>query len=85
MMDTTFSRQLIIIGLLFLMAFSCIDCNNQANDSKAIKPFTASYWKAPDTNSLALTPDADLIRYVKELIINTAKYLKIICVAIWHF
>ena len=75
MIDITFSRQLIIIGLLFLMAFSCIDCNNVANDYKAIKPVTASNWQAPDTNSLVSTPGADLIRYGKELIINTAKYL----------
>lgn len=75
MMDTTFSRQLIIIGSLFLMAFTIIECTNQPNDNEAMKPVTAYAWQVPDTNALASTPGADLIRYGKELVINTARYL----------
>ena len=74
-MDTTFSRQLIIIGSLFLMAFTIIKCTNQPNDNEAMKPVTAYAWQVPDTNALASTPGADLIRYGKELVINTARYL----------
>lgn len=36
---------------------------------------TAEVWRAPDSTLIPLTPEGDLIRYGKELIAHTSKYL----------
>lgn len=74
-MSTTFSRQFFIIGLLLLMAWPFIECNNPQKSRPAAQVQEPAQWKIPDTGLHASSAAAGLIRYGKELIINTARYL----------
>lgn len=54
--------------------------NDQLSSKNQLKPETGHvsgprYWMAPDTIKIQDKPDADLIRYGRNLIVNTASYL----------
>ena len=74
-MRNTKTKQSIIIGLLLLAAGIVIFYLCKSGNTRLVKPADTSTWHFPDTNTLASTPGAELIRYGRELIINTAAYL----------
>ena len=74
-MRNTKTKQFIIIGLLLVAAGIVIFYLSKSGNTRLIKPADSSTWHFPDTNTLASTPGAELIRYGRELIINTAAYL----------
>ena len=75
MMRNTKTKQSIIIGLLLLAAGIVIFYLCKSGNTRLVKPAVSNTWHFPDTNTLASTAGAELIRYGRELIINTAAYL----------
>ena len=66
-------NSLIITLALISTSLFLIDCGPDTKEpSKLVDP---NAWIIPDSSVLASSPEADLIRYGKELIINTSHYL----------
>ena len=74
-MTTRFLRNYTIIGLLVIITSAIIFYYSLPGLSKYKVQRDPAEWDIPYVNSLPSTPDAELIRYGRELIINTAKYL----------
>ena len=62
-MRNTKTKQFIIIGLLLVAAGIVIFYLSKSGNTRLIKPADSSTWHFPDTNTLASTPGAELIRY----------------------
>ena len=74
-MTNRFLRNYVIIGLLLMISGGIILYYCLPGISYPEKKKDPAAWDVPDINSLGHTADADLIRYGRELIINTSKYL----------
>jgi thiosulfate dehydrogenase len=75
MRNKIFSRQFSILGLLFFAALVCVKCADKSYHKQQETTAANSEWHAPDTSTIASMPGADLIKYGRELIVNTAAYL----------
>ncbi|HPM29486.1 MAG TPA: c-type cytochrome [Chryseolinea sp.] len=64
----------ICIPIFGLLLFSC-SADNKTTISQSTIPFSKELWQAPDTNLIPATPEGKLIRYGRELIVHTSKYL----------
>jgi thiosulfate dehydrogenase len=68
---------LIIAGLsvivLIIAAFPGLHNRIAYTPNKAV-PFESGEWRAPDINLLPASEDSEVIRYGRELIVNTARY-----------
>lgn len=74
-MTTAFIKSYTIICLAVIIT-GCIILYNLLPGLGTYKGKQATdIWDVPDINSLAATPGGDLIRYGRELIVNTAQYL----------
>ena len=74
-MTNHFLRNYTIVGLLIIISGALILYYSLPGLPKTIEQRDPTAWDIPYVNSLPSTPDAELIRYGRELIINTAKYL----------
>jgi thiosulfate dehydrogenase len=61
----------LLLGIIFLVAFLGQVTRKSPSANEIRKD---SSWKAPDINLVASTPEGDLIRYGRELIVNTSAY-----------
>lgn len=75
MKSTRIKKQTMIIGLLLLATGIIIFCIYRPGKSELINKMDTYVWHFPDTISLKSTPEAKLISYGRELIVNTAVYL----------
>lgn len=62
------------LGLIFFAAILADIFFPKTNDPEK-EPAEEKSWHAPDINLVPQTPEGDLIRYGRELIVNTSKYL----------
>lgn len=67
-------KPFIVSAAIFLVAVTFIKCSAPAGKQQG-PDAGATAWHVPDTATIALSSNAALIRYGKELVINTAKYL----------
>ncbi len=74
-MSKNFLKYYIIIGLLLIVSGAVIFYYSLPGFRKYTLEHDPAVWDVPDIDSLSPTPEANLIRYGRELIINTAKYL----------
>lgn len=74
-MTNRFLRYYTIVGLLIIISGAVIFYYSLPGLPKYNVAPDPTVWDKPYVNSLPSTPDADLVRYGRELIINTAKYL----------
>ena len=75
-MSNKFLKYYAIIGLLLITAGAVILYRLLPDiPTPVVKEDTSTEWYAPDIYSLPSTPEAELIRYGKKLIENTARYL----------
>lgn len=61
---------LFVLGLLL---YSCVE--SPKNRGAIAAPKQDTLWSAPDTSDIPLSEEGRLIRYGRELIVNTARYL----------
>ena len=74
-MTNRFLKNYIIIGLLVMITGGVILYYSIPGITYPVQTVDPTIWDVPDLNSLPQTPETALIRYGRELIINTAKYL----------
>ena len=74
-MSNRFLRYYTIIGLLIIVTGAVIFYYSLPGLPTYNVQRDPTAWDIPYVNSLPSTPEADLIRYGRELVINTAKYL----------
>ena len=74
-MSTRFLRYYTIIGLLIIVIGAVIFYYSLPGLPKYSVQRDPTEWDIPYVNSLPATPEAEMIKYGRELIINTAKYL----------
>ncbi len=66
---------LLIVCLLMLVLILFLPPDLEWTEEEADSEPLKETWKAPDSTSITNTPEGELIRYGKELIIHTAVYL----------
>src|SRR5258706_5508637 len=64
----------VLLGFIFLGAFYTETVSNSAGNKIQGSNDKSEEWHAADINLLPHTPDAEMIRYGRELIVNTATY-----------
>lgn len=61
-----------MLGLLLVWSWAC--SNEEPNKEKASDTPETAVWSAPDTANWAQRPDADLLRYGRQLVSNTTVF-----------
>src|SRR6185369_9142824 len=74
-MSTRFLRYYTIIGLLVIVTGAIIFYYSLPGLPQYKVQHDPTAWDIPYVNSLPATPEAEMIKYGRELVINTAKYL----------
>jgi len=64
----------VLLSVVFFVAFVTETTSSSRNNKKETNDNNDKGWKAADINLLPHTPDAEMIRYGKELIVNTSTY-----------
>ena len=68
----------VLLGLIILVVICSEVCSKQASQVSTLHStfnIVTEEWQAPDTNSIPSSEEGDLIRYGRELIAYTSKYL----------
>jgi len=65
----------VLLAIVFFAAFSMDSFSDSSRNNRKGNDNKVEGWHAADINLLPHTPDADMIRYGKELIVNTSTYL----------
>ncbi len=74
-MTNRFLRNYIIVGLLVTITGGIILYQFLPDIKYPVIKSDPTVWNVPDINALPRTPEAGLIRYGRELIVNTSSYL----------
>jgi thiosulfate dehydrogenase len=64
----------VFLGIIFLAAFYIQTVSDQPGHKTLVNENTDEGWHAPDINLVPQTPDGDMIRYGRELFVNTSIY-----------
>lgn len=65
----------ILLGIVFLVAFYLQTISESSYKKEPADNSIDEAWQAPDINLVQLTPEGEMIRYGRELIVNTSSYL----------
>ena len=72
---STVAERIVVSAISILLSTHCDDRNGQLTASKPVNAAEDSLWKAPDTSLIPTTGEGSLIRYGRELIVHTSRYL----------
>ncbi len=64
----------VLLGFIFLVAFFTETVSNSPGNTIQSNNNKGEEWHSPDINLVPHTPDGEMIRYGRELIVNTATY-----------
>ncbi len=64
----------VLLGIIFLVAFLNGSLFHSSGKENSIDTKSDEGWQAPDINLVPNTPEGELIRYGRELLINTSAY-----------
>jgi thiosulfate dehydrogenase len=64
----------VLLGIIFVIVFLAEIVSNSHGNEKQVNNNNDENWHAPDINLVPHTPDGEMIRYGRELIVNTATY-----------